>query len=285
MILVTGAAGKTGLSVVRALSRRGAQVRAFVRNAEQAQRVRAAGVGEALLGDFENQADLTMAVQGAAAVYHICPNMHPAEVEIGRRIITACLDQNVERFVYHSVFHPQVEAMPHHWNKLRVEEILIGSGLPFTILQPTAYMQNVLARLAEVRMEGIYRIPYRVDTRISMVDLEDVAECAARVLVAPGYLGATFELVGPGLLSQEEIAAELSKVLGQDVRAEEIPLPDWKRAAQEAGLRSYAVETLINMFSYYDRFNFMGNSMVLGTLLGRNPTTFEDFLAREIHQI
>ena len=59
--------------------------------------------------------------------------------------IRAAQSAGVERFVYHSVLHPQVEIMAHHWQKMRVEEQLFESGLSFTILQPAAYMQNVLA--------------------------------------------------------------------------------------------------------------------------------------------
>jgi uncharacterized protein YbjT (DUF2867 family) len=209
--------------------------------------------------------------------------MHPAEVSIGRQLIEVCLENSLERFVYHSVFHPQIEAMPHHWNKLRVEEILIGSGLNYTIFQPTAYMHNVLGRLEEVRRQGIYRIPYSVDTRISMVDLVDVAVCAAKALTGSELLGGTFELVGPGFLSQVEIAEALSRAINVTVRAEEVPLEEWRSQAQLAGLSDYAVDTLYQMFLYYDSFNFMGNQKALEMILGRAPSTFEDFLTRELN--
>jgi uncharacterized protein YbjT (DUF2867 family) len=143
-------------------------------------------------------------------------------------------------------------------------------------------MQNVLARLEEVRSEGVYRVPYSVGTRISMVDLVDVAECAALVLTEPDYVGGTFELVGPGDYSQVEIARGLAEVVGASVRAEEIPLDGWKRQAERVGLGEYAIETLIRMFNYYDQYSFMGNPKVLEVLLGRAPTSFEDFLRREI---
>ena len=88
---------------------------------------------------------LSRAMQGADAIYHICPNVSPHEIAFARPLIAAATDAEVARLVYHSVLHPQIEAMPHHWNKLRVEEMLFGSKLDVTILQPTAYMQNSLA--------------------------------------------------------------------------------------------------------------------------------------------
>ena len=68
----------------------------------------------------------------------------------------------VKRFVYHSVLHPQTEEMPHHWQKLRVEEEIFRGGLPFTILQPCAYMQNVVAYLDDIVMKGRYVVPYSI---------------------------------------------------------------------------------------------------------------------------
>jgi uncharacterized protein YbjT (DUF2867 family) len=281
MILITGAAGKTGRAVIKALSNRGEEIRAFVRREEQAELVRDLGAGEAILGDLLNQNDLIKAVKGIRAVYHICPNMHPEEIRIGQMVIDAC-EGKVEQFVYHSVFRPQIEAMPHHWNKLRVEELLFRSILSFTILQPTAYMQNVLARIEEIKTEGVYRVPYSTLTCLSMVDLIDVAEVAASALTEPGYEGGTYELIGPGSYSQEEIADLFARVLGTPVKAEEIPLAEWKAQAEQAGLGDYAIDTLLKMFTYYDDYNFRGNSKVLESLLGRTPTSFEDFLQRRL---
>jgi NAD(P)H dehydrogenase (quinone) len=282
MILLTGAAGKTGTAVLHALAETGEPVRAFVRDQAQAERVSRAGAAKVAIGDLEIRSDLAAAIKGTRAVYHICPNMHPAEIEIGRMFIGLCRDEGVERFVFHSVFHPQIEAMPHHWNKMRVEETLIGSGLDYTILQPTAYMQNVLARIEEIRTEGVYRVPYDVETRISMVDLMDAAACAARVLTEPGFSAGTYELVGPGFFSQIEIAEKMGEILGIQVQAEQIPLEQWKAQAQRGTLGEYAVDTLYKMFSYYGSFNFRGNQKALEMLLGRTPTSFKDFLSREL---
>ena len=68
------------------------------------------------------------ATQNMRAIYHICPNMHPDEIEIGKMAIAAAKRNNVARFIYHSVMHPQTETMPHHWNKLQVEALLFSSG-------------------------------------------------------------------------------------------------------------------------------------------------------------
>ncbi len=170
--------------------------------------------------------------------------------------------------------------MPHHWQKLRVEEQLFESGLCYTILQPTAYMQNVLAHWDQIMGQGVYPVPYAVETRLGMVDLEDVAEAAAIVLTELGHAGAVYELAGAEVLSQTEVATILGQQLGRPVRAETVPLETWERRARESGLGDYQVETLVKMFRYYERYGFWGNPRVLSWLLGRSPTTFAAFIER-----
>ncbi len=280
MILITGAAGKTGRAVIRALVSRGQSVRALVRRPEQVRPVKELGVQEVVTGDLGDPAAVEQAVRGSRAIYHICPNMHPDEAAIGQVIIAAARSAGVQHFVYHSVLHPQAEAMPHHWLKMRVEEQLFESGLSYTILQPAAYMQNVLVQWNSIAQEGIYPVPYRVETRLGMVDLDDVADAAAAVLIEAGHAGATYELAGAEALSQIEVASVLADCLGRPVRAEAVPIETWEQRARASGLVGYQIETLIEMFHYYEQHGFWGNPHVLGWLLGRPPTTFAAFCRR-----
>lgn len=284
MILISGAAGKTGRAVIRALAAKGEAVRALVHRPEQVQLVEEIGARQTIVGDMRVRATMDQATQGVRAVYHICPNISPDEAAIGRIAIAAARSAGVEHLVYHSVLHPQVEAMPHHWEKMRVEAQLFESGLRYTILQPTAYMQNVLAHWDQISEHGIYSVPYAPETRLSLVDLEDVAKAAAVVLTEPGHAGATYELVGEGAMTQIEIATVLSQQLGRPVRAEVVPLNAWEQQARAAGLGDYQVETLIRMFRYYEQYGFWGNPRALGWLLGRSPTTFAAFFERIVRE-
>jgi NAD(P)H dehydrogenase (quinone) len=280
MILVSGASGKSGSAVLRALARRGTNARALVHRKEQVGAATAAGAVEVVCGDMLDLVDLERAMEGADHVYHICPNMHPQEVEIGMRVMAAAKKQRVSHFLYHSVLHPQVEAMPHHWNKMRVEEFLFTSGLPTTILQPCAYMQNISGYWDAITRDGIYAVPYAPETQISIVDLEDVAEVAARVLTEPGHQSASYELCGPDPLSQHDVAAMLAKGLGKPVHALSLDRTAWADVVSKAGMAPYTVDTLGKMFEYYERNGFVGSPGVIEWLLGRSPTTFEAYIRR-----
>jgi NAD(P)H dehydrogenase (quinone) len=280
MILITGAGGKTGKAVIKALAAHRTTVRAFVRNSAHEAALATTGVSEVVVGEMDDEHALARAAKGVQAIYHICPNVHPNEVASARRLIAAATGAGATRFVYHSVLHPQVEAMPHHWNKLRVEEMLFSAELDFTILQPTAYMQNSLAEWDRIKRDGLYRVPYPIETRLSLVDLDDVADAAAMVLTNAGHSSATYELVGTPPLSQTEIAGIFSDALNKTVRAEAETVESWEQRARGAGTDDYQRETLIKMFRAYARDGLKGNPNVLTWLLGRPPTSFASFALR-----
>ena len=288
MILITGAGGKTGRTLVNVLSNV-ESVCAFVHREEYVPVLKSLGAEKVVVGDLHDGVALHAAMQGARTVYHICPNMSPDEVVIGNLVIGPAREVGVEHFVYHSVLHPQVEKMNHHWQKMRVEEMLFESGLRFTILQPAPYMQNFLGGWKSIVEDGVLRVPYSVDSKFSFVDLEDVAEAARIVLTEPDHFNATYELAGTLPTSHVEVAEIFGRVLNREVRAERSehsspPLAPGasvraksKRVPDES---TYANENLARMFEYYDRWGLVGNPNVLTWILAREPTSLESFIQK-----
>lgn len=279
MILVTGAGGKTGRAIIKALIEGGQKVRAFIRSKEHQNELRRMGVNEFVSGDMLDSDSFVEAVVGARKIYHICPNVSPHEVEMSKIAIIAAKQTGIEHFVYHSVLHPQIEAMPHHWNKMRVEEMIFAAGFPYTILQPTAYMQNITTRWNEFKETGIFSVPYSLETRVSLVDMHDVASAAVETLTQPGHNGATYELCSAENPDQHEIAELLSQSLGQPIQANQISIDEWRKNAANAGLGEYQIDALSKMFAYYEGQNLLGSSKVLELLLGRDPTSLSSFLS------
>ena len=114
-----------------------------------------------------------------------------------------------------------------------------------------------------------------------MVDLGDVAQAAATVLTTGGHEGATYELCGPDILSPRQIAEILTRFLGRPIEVRVVSREAWAATAREAALGDYEVETLLAMFTYYERYGLVGNSNVLEWILGRPATSFEAFLERD----
>jgi uncharacterized protein YbjT (DUF2867 family) len=281
MILITGAGGKTGRTLIKALSKI-ESICAFVHHEEQDSVLKSLGAEKVIVGDLRDESAIRSAMQDAQSVYHICPNMNLDEFAIGKLVIGEAQRGSVEHFVYHSVLHPQTEKMNHHWQKMRVEEMLLESGLPFTILQPAPYMQNLLAGWKSIVEDGVLRVPYSVNSKFSFVDLEDLAEAAKIVLTEPNHINATYELVGTLPMSHVEVAEIFGRVFNRDVRAEREETRDWRLRA--TGMREYAVENLVKMFEYYDQWGLVGNPNVLRWLLRPEPTSLESFIERTMKE-
>jgi uncharacterized protein YbjT (DUF2867 family) len=196
---------------------------------------------------------------------------------MGHLAVDAAVTAGLGHLAYHSVLHPMIEDMPHHWAKLHVEQHLVASGLSHTVLQPAMYMQNVLGSWARITAEGVYAVPYRTDTRFSLVDVRDVGEAAATVLTQPGHAGATYELCGPEIITPDQMAEIMARRLDRPVRAETIPVQAWEERARAAGLGEHQAATLAMMFRYYNEHGLRGNPNVLGWLLGRLPKSFDEF--------
>ena len=281
MILITGAGGKTGRSLVRSLSKV-ESICAFVHHEEHISVLTGSGAQKVIVGDMGDATAIRSGMRDVRAVYHICPNMSPDETVIGNLVIRAARESGVEHFVYHSVLHPQVEKMTHHWQKMRVEEMIFESGLPFTILQPAPYMQNLLAGWKSIIAAGVLRVPYSVYSKFSFVDLEDIAEAAKIILTEPNHKNAIYELAGTPPMSHMEVAESFSRVLNRNILAEKEEIRDWRLRTK--GMSEYAVENLVKMFEYYDQWGLVGNPNVLRWILKRESSSLEMFIKRTLKE-
>jgi uncharacterized protein YbjT (DUF2867 family) len=284
MILITGANGQTGRAIIKALLSRGERIRAFVHTTEQIQEIKSLGEMEVATGDMMDQEAIDKAFIGVSAVYHICSAVNPDEVQIGETVIKAARLAKVEHFVYHSVLHSVLQDMPHHQKKLMVEELLVNSGIPYTIIQPAVFMQNILESWKLLNEKGIFRQKFFTtsETRMCMVDLEDLAEAASIILTSPGHTGATYELCGPENLSLSDMIAAMEQHFGREINVETPQDGMFAAQLKKLGVGDYQVNTLLKMFQHYNEHGFIGNPNVLTWILGRKPNDFSSFILRTL---
>jgi uncharacterized protein YbjT (DUF2867 family) len=118
-----------------------------------------------------------------------------------------------------------------------------------------------------------------------MVDLGDVTEVAAAVLAeSDHHAGATYELVAPGRYTAHDLAKIVAGVTGREVIAEQIDADVFLSASLGADSSTqfpYQARLLRAISKRYSSHDFVGNPNVLTWLLGREPTTFEQFTQRE----
>lgn len=279
-VLVTGANGRTGRAVVAALAQRGAAVRAFLRRSEQWPAIQALGAADHAVGDMGDLASIRAALAGCSALVHIGPPMHPREKEMTALFLQAAQELSLPHFVYWSVMHPLRTEVRHHRLKLETEELVVESELPYTIVQPTRYMQHLENIWAQVTGQGVHAMPFGTRVTFNVADLADLADAAAIAVTQPGHLYATYELAGPEALSQDDMARIAGEVIGRPVMARAVPIEEMQAKARAAGASDDRIEQMTVMNRHYDRHGFRGNPNVLRMVLGREPTRFRAYVER-----
>ena len=284
-ILVTGANGITGLAVIRHLVACGADVTGLVGKETSQAAITRLGATP-VVGDLRDGKALRQAMTAVERIYHICPAWVPDEVEIGEAVVAAAQASDISLFGYHSVIAPHNEGVPSHWAKMHVQMALMRSGLPFSVIQPAAYMQNLTSALANVADSGTLALPFNVDAPLSWVDIEDVGEAVATLMARPNQRGGTYELCGTNTpLSPLQIAKILGQILGRQIEAAALPFEHFVEQAPYDELSARQLERAEAYYRFVGKYGMRaGNPNVLTLLLGRPPTSFGNFAERLVGQ-
>src|SRR3954452_18810343 len=213
-ILVTGATGTVGRNVVDQLIKRGADVRALVRDPSKANLPAAVAVAQ---GDLLDVDALRTAFSGVSTLF-LLNAVVPDEFTQALIALNIAREAGVERIVYLSVIHSDVYVnVPHFAGKFGVERMIEQMGFNATILRPAYFIQNDLTIKDVVTGYGVYPMPIG-SKGLAMVDARDIGEIAAIELIRRAQSGASLpltriKLVGPDTLTGSDVAAIWSEVL------------------------------------------------------------------------
>jgi uncharacterized protein YbjT (DUF2867 family) len=274
-VLMIGATGAYAGLVLPELKKRAVTVVALVQDEDKAKKAKEAGADKTVIGSLDDEASLLTAARGMDGVFHIIPAFHN-EIAAGVNMVNAAKAAGVKKFVFSSVYHPSL-SLVNHAQKRPAEEALYQSGMDYTILQPAMYMQMLAESLQSAQDSGKITGAYSKDSKMSYVDYHDVAEAAALAMTGTELSYGTFELCSPGMYSRVDLAAIISKAIGKNVVAEDIPTEQW---AQQVKIPPGEMrEGIITMTKEYDRYGLSGgNSLMLKTILKREPKTVTQFI-------
>ncbi|MGO6689128.1 SDR family oxidoreductase [Rhizobium leguminosarum] len=217
-ILVTGATGNVGRQVVEHLVKRGADVRALVRDPSKAEFP--AGVS-VVQGDFLEVDSLRNAMSGVSTLF-LLNAVVPDEFTQALIALNVARSAGIERIVYLSVIHADIYVnVPHFAGKFGVERMIEEMGFKATILRPAYFIQNDLTVKDVITGYGAYPMPIG-PKGLAMIDVRDIAEIAALELLrreqsAEPLALERINLVGPETLTGADIAAIWSDVLARPI--------------------------------------------------------------------
>ncbi|MBI3581569.1 MAG: SDR family oxidoreductase [Nitrospinae bacterium] len=245
MILVTGATGTIGSELSKLLSSKGIKFRAYVRSVKKAEALKLVNM-EIFNGDLSDKVALKKGMRGMSRVF-LLSSADPRQVEYQRNVIEAAKAEGVKLIVKLSAYGAAAKSPRSlarwHWE---TEEELRKSGVPYAILRPTMFMQNLLMSAESVKKEGVIRSPIG-EAKASFIDARDIAKCAATILTGRGFEGKVYELTGPRAITYRDIAKELTKVGGHEVKVVNVSLEDARRSVIGMGVPEWLANDITKL--------------------------------------
>lgn len=276
MITVFGATGNTGAPLVDTLLAKGAKVCAVTSDPAKLGSLKAKGC-EAVAADFSDPAALERACAGADRIYLVTP----AHLDMRRwkaNVIAAAKSAGVRHVVLATGLgaSPKAKVTFGQWHS-ETQELLKESGLGWTFIQPTYFMQNLLWQAGNIAKDGVYYDD--LGGPVAWVDARDIADVAAEALTGAGYEGKAYGLTGPEALTGEDIAAILSEVTGRTITCVPLSAEDSKAAMMAAGMQDEVAAAMVELASIAPKGYLAGVETTIRDLLGRPARRFRDFMA------
>jgi uncharacterized protein YbjT (DUF2867 family) len=272
VILVT-TAGKVGSEAARLLTQRQMPVRVLVRNPEKVTALSDAGA-EIAVGDLDVPASIDAAMAGVTSVVLVSPAVPAHELNVVASAARAGVGHVVKATSKASADSP----IARRRGQTEIEAGLAASGLPYTLLRSNAYMQNTLA-LAPVIAKTSGFGSSAGKGLVGMVDARDVAAVAAEIATSPaGHGGNTYWLSGPELISNYDVAAVLSKLLGRTITYRELSFDEDREAMIRSGVPEAIAEMNAKAFSLTAEGDAEWVSDDVHTVLGRPARSYQQFV-------
>lgn len=276
LVLVTGATGNTGSGVVAGLLASGAKVRALVRNDAKAEGLRENGA-DLSVADLDDAASLSADVFNGVTDVYFCTWNGPTALAHWMNFHSALKSAGASpRIVRASAYGVPTSRIIQQLAE--AEQDLKESGLAWTILQPTFFMQNTMMAAQTVKEQSAVYFDWG-EGKAGMIDVRDVVDSAIGVLAATDgrFDGQTHILTGPKAIGFADVAEAIGTVIGRQVKYVPVPHEAAKAAMVGMGIPEWVVDGFVELASGFE--NNFANVTTDGVrkLSGRAPRSFEQF--------
>jgi NAD(P)H dehydrogenase (quinone) len=284
---VTGASGQLGRRVVELVAERiGAeQVVAITRSTENLGDLAAHGVA-VRQGDFADQEGLVTALAGVdrLLIISVDDTRQGVRPRLHGNAVDAAKQAGVKHLVYTSAIKPQYSPILFLRDHAATEQLIVDSGLAYTILRNSFYLEVVVQSAATAVASGTSYSAAQ-EGAVAYVSREDCARVAAAVLTSSGHEGAIYDVTGSQAWTPEEIAREVGTVAGRTIAY--VPLSD--EAMQQGMVANGLPPNVAEFVVGIDRGVRLGAldvvSRTVERLAGSAPETLPAFLARHREQL
>lgn len=273
-VLVTGATGNTGSLLVPKLLKSDVEVSVFVRDEAKAAPLKELGA-KVVAGDLDKPETIRAAVNGIDKIYLLTWNGE-SQLQQAENFLNEISRSGNPHIIRHSMWGPENSRIIKQGYK--IEEMIKSSGMPWTILKPTFYMQNTMMAAQTIASDGVIYWDMK-DGRLGMIDVRDIADAAFGAITQSGHEGKSYILTGPKPVSFHDVAHIFSRVLDKEVKYITVPGEASFQAMVGMGIPEWIAKGYQELSEgFSDNFaNSTTNNVEV--LTGHKPRSFEQFAA------
>ncbi len=246
MILVTGATSVIGQKLCQLLAENKKEFRAMCRKESQLEQFHQQGI-DAVLGDFEKPESFRAAVKGCTSLFLVSPpNEKQLESEI--KAIEVAKQEKIAYIVRVSASDANLRSsVPWAKTHAHIDHHLRASGIAWTILKPTAFMQNFLTLNKPISKGFLPQVGGK--GLVGYIDAQDIGRVAYHVITEEHHKRATYYLNGPEALSMKEVASQISVAIGKKVRYVNLPSFAFRVLLRASGASRWLANGLIEQYA------------------------------------
>ncbi|MFA0194149.1 SDR family oxidoreductase [Vibrio artabrorum] len=282
-ILILGATGNTGSEVVSQLKEAKQDFAIMARNSGAVEKL---GLEESQLriATFDDAAAMTKAMSGVKKIYVAMP-ASPSNEQWTENVVTAAKASGVEHIVKLSGMGAKADAGSEIIRThVITDDIVKGSGIAYTIVQPNSFFQNLYGSLATINSMGQFFLPL-ADAKQSVIDIRDVASVVIASLTKSGHENQTYLISGPEALTFAQQAEILGVAAGKTIEYVAVPQQAAESAMKEAGMGDWTAEKLAEILAWFGEGHYTEVTNTVEQVTGKKPRSFTDFAAEFAHAV
>ena len=275
MICVTGPGGTVGTELIKQLESANAAFRAAHFSNEKSEAARARGI-DAVVIDYNRPETLRVAFQGCDELFLLGPNVLN-QTQCERNAVEAAQAVGVRHIVKQSVMGAAQETFSLAKIHRSIEKAIEAGGSAWTFLRPNSFMQNVSTFMGETIRTEAACYSASGEAKISHVDVRDIAAVAVKALTEPTHEGKSYTLTGPEALTYDELANELTKVLGRTISHISLPPSDLKQGMLAEGLPEEIADRMLDLERYFREDQASRITDDIKQVTGHDPRGFAQY--------
>ncbi len=272
-ILLTGISGNVGSAVVDYLKSKNIDFLAGVRNVEKSKQKDSSI--DYVYVDFEDPSTFEAALAGVQKVFLVRPPQLTDVKGIFQPFIDKCKLADVNQIVFLSLLGAENNPFPPHH---KIEKAIVASGIPYTFIRPSFFMQNLSTTHAEdIKERNDLFIPSG-NAKVSFIDTRDIGEIIGRTLSEEGHENKAYTITGFEAITYYEVAATMTKYLGRKITYSNPPLFKFRKDMIKRGAKKDFATVMMVLYLTTKLGMAKTVTSTAETLLKRKPRSIDDFV-------